>query len=67
METTLAYIIQLLGVVPQLIGAGTNIVAQWQARVQSAQTMVTEQRDPTPEEWDALNSTIAALRTQLHR
>jgi hypothetical protein len=32
----------------------------------SLKKMQLENRDPTPQEWDVLNSTIANLRKQLH-
>ena len=59
----IAYAIQLLGLLPQLIGAGQgvmNLINQGQAALSN---MIAEKRDPTPEEWAALD----AMRDALHR
>lgn len=62
----IAYAIQLLGIVPQLIAAGAQIKALINQGTASLTQMQTEKRDPTPAEWDALNVIIDALRAELH-
>jgi len=62
----LAYALQLLNVLPALITAGRDVstlVTQGQAAIEA---MITDKRDPTPAEWDALNAQIKALQDELH-
>ena len=66
MNATLVYAIQLLSALPQVIAAGGSIlqmVTDGNARLQA---MAAENRNPTAEEWLALNTEIVALRSQLH-
>lgn len=64
--TTLVYAMQLLGILPQLIGAGIEIKTMIESHNSKLDLMVEEKRDPTEEEWIALNTTITQLRVQLH-
>jgi len=66
MNATLVYAMQLLSALPQVIAAGGSIlqmVTDGNARLQA---MAAENRNPTAEEWLALNTEIVALRSQLH-
>lgn len=68
MDTTiLAYALQVLAVLPQLIAAGRSVASIVQDANTALAAMQAENRDPTPAEWDALNAQIAALRSELHR
>ena len=62
----LAYAVQLLGVIPDLINAGASVVQLVTDGKAKLEAMQTEKRDPTPAEWDALNAQIKALRDELH-
>lgn len=57
-----AYAIQLLGLLPQLIGAGQSVMTLINQGTSALQSMVAEKRDPTVAEWDALD----AMRDALH-
>lgn len=62
----LAYVLQILAALPQLLAAGVEISAFVQKARDDVERMKDEGRDPTPQEWDALNAEIARLRAQLH-
>jgi hypothetical protein len=62
----LAYAIQLLSVLPQLILAGQDVMELINKGQSTLQNMQDEKRDPTPAEWEALDSLIATLRKDLH-
>lgn len=59
MET---FVIQILANLPALIKAGEDVTAL----IQSGHAVLSEKRNPTAEEWSALNAKIAALRGELH-
>ena len=64
--TAIAYALQLLNTLPQLLAAGKSVldlIAQGKAALSAMQT---EGRDPTPAEWAALNQQIKALQVKLH-
>lgn len=63
----LAYALQLLTALPPLIEAGVNIKNMVEDASASLGKMQQEKRDPTVEEWNALNDRIGALRRQLHK
>lgn len=62
----LPFVIQLLSSLPALIQAGIDVTGLIQQSSDAIKRMQAEKRDPTPEEWDALNSRIKALRDELH-
>jgi hypothetical protein len=62
----LLYAIQLLNALPGLIATGQNLLTVVQQHRDALERMHAENRDPTQEEWDALNASINALRSQLH-
>jgi len=64
--TAIAYALQLLQAIPTLLAAGRDVAAMIEQGSTALKAMQAEGRDPTPEEWDALNATIAALRAELH-
>jgi hypothetical protein len=64
--SALAYALQLLASLPQLIQAGVDVMDTINAAKEKLQTMSDEGRDPTPAEWDELNERIRGLRSQLH-
>jgi len=62
----IAYALQLLASLPQLIQAGidvTALVMEGQAKLKEMQA---QGREPTAGEWDDLNDRISALRGELH-
>lgn len=66
MNAALLYATQLLAALPSLIASGANIIQMVQDGSARLQLMAAENRDPTAEEWVALNTQIVALRSQLH-
>lgn len=64
--TTLLFASQLLTLLQQLSSAGLDVAAELEWGVGLVNNMVAEKRDPTQEEWDALNARTAALRERLH-
>lgn len=62
-----AYAIQLLGVIPQLIAAGKDVAALIKQGQAALSDMQSTGRAPTDAEWDALDATVKALRDELHR
>jgi len=66
MPQVIAYILQVSGLIPQLLNAGRDIVAFWQEHSAKVDQMVEENRAPTAEEWAAVNATIDELRAELH-
>lgn len=66
MPTAIAYALQLVTSLPSLIKAGADVLDLLDKGKQKLQAFATEKRDPTPEEWDELNASIAAKRQQLH-
>jgi hypothetical protein len=60
------FAITLLSSLPQLIKAGMDVTSLIQDSMAKMKTMEEEKRDPTPQEWDALNAQIDALRKELH-
>lgn len=66
MSNILLYALQVLQVLPQLIAAGQDVAGFIQQANTSLKNMQDQKRDPTAEEWAALNTQIDALRKQLH-
>lgn len=62
----IAYALQLLNALPQLIQAGHDVAALIQETRDRLQNMADENRDPTPGEWDELNAQIDLKRGKLH-
>lgn len=66
MGTALAFATSVLGVLPGLIQAGrdvTQLLGFSNSVLSKAQA---NQADPTPADWDQLNSIIDGLRKELH-
>ncbi len=66
MPQAIMFAIQAMSALPGLIKAGidiTNMVTETTAKLE---LMHKEQRDPTVDEWNALNAQIAILRNRLH-
>jgi hypothetical protein len=63
----LAMALQLLNALPTLIAAGIEVKGLIEEETAKLQTMADEGRDPTPAEWDALNTRIEGLRAELHK
>lgn len=62
----LAFATQLLAALPQLISAGvevTGLIDRGRAKLQAFQD---EGRDPSPGEWEELNTAIEQKRQELH-
>lgn len=53
-------------IVPRIIAGASGAIQAFNNAKSVYQTLVREQRDPTPEEWDKLNAEIAALQNRLH-
>lgn len=64
--TAIAYAMQLLTSLPQLIQAGTDAMSLINHGREKLSEMQTAGRDPTQEEWDELNAKIKALQDELH-
>lgn len=62
----LAYALQLLTALPQLIQAGVEVTALVNKARDNLQSMSDEARAPTPDEWQELDDEIAKLRGELH-
>lgn len=62
----LPFAVQLLTALPGLIQAGMNVTTLIGDSTTKLKAMHDENRDPTPEEWSALNAQIKALRGELH-
>jgi len=60
------YATQLLGMLPSLLAAGKNVVDLVEHGNAALKAMTDEKRDPTPAEWDALNTKIRELQAELH-
>lgn len=60
------YALQILQQIPALIAAGQSVLGLVQDGSAALEKMVSENRDPTEAEWDALNAVTKALRDQLH-
>ena len=63
----IAYALQLLQVLPSLISAGRDVVGLVSQGSAALKTMAAENRDPTDEEWTALNALIEGLQDELHK
>lgn len=66
MMPALAFALQALQVLPGLVSAGVDIAHLVNQTTTALGKMQAEKRDPTQEEWDALNEQIAGLRKELH-
>lgn len=64
--TALAYALQLLTALPQLISAGIEVTAMVTKARDRIAAMDAEGRAPGAEEWDELNAEIDRLRGELH-
>lgn len=62
----LEFTLALMQSAPALIEAGANVSALFEGTSDSLKKMQQENRGPLPEEWDAMNNMIAALRSELH-
>jgi hypothetical protein len=67
MGTALAFALQALTALPQIIAAGQDAIAFINSTRAALATMKDENRDPTPAEWDALNAQIDALIARLNQ
>lgn len=67
MGTALTFATTLLGSLPSLITAGIQIIDLVTSGNAKLKAFADEKRDPTPAEWDELNASIAAKRTELHK
>ena len=66
MNTALTFALTLLDLVPLNARGVSGAFTAVQEGRQQLQKMIDEERDPTQEEWEALNSKIESLREQLH-
>ncbi|MCC2632126.1 MAG: hypothetical protein K0S48_12 [Ramlibacter sp.] len=64
--TAVAYALQLMTALPQLIQAGVEVTKMVTSASEALQRMEAEGRDPTPAEWATLNAEITRLRGELH-
>lgn len=61
----LQYVIALLSQVPALVAAGQQVIGTINQAITMGNTFVAEKRDPTPEEWAALDAARDALHKQV--
>lgn len=64
--TALAYMLQLLTALPQLVQAGVEITGLVTKARGALQSMSDENRGPTAQEWADLDAEIKRLRGDLH-
>lgn len=62
----LEFSLAILQAAPALIEAGANVRSLFEGTSDSLRKMQDESRGPLPEEWDAMNNMIAALREEFH-
>lgn len=67
MPQAVMFAIQALTALPGLVKAGIDITNMVTEATSKLELMQKEKRDPTVDEWNALNTQIANLRNQLHR
>lgn len=58
---TTSLLIAFLESLPSLIQTGAEVIGLIKSTVNAVRTMIAEERDPTPAEWNALHAEIAAL------
>jgi hypothetical protein len=63
---TKSFVGSLTARIPELINAGTDISAFVAGELSRVKTMIAEGRDPTQEEWQAMNAAVAAELAQLN-
>jgi hypothetical protein len=66
MPAALSFALQLLQVAPSLISAGQELAEMLEWGRGRVQEMADQNRDPTDEEWNELNSRTQELRRRLH-
>ena len=64
MGTALAFALQAFTTLPDLIAAGIDIAEFVKDTSANLTKMKDEERDPTDEEWEALNKVVEDLRAQ---
>ena len=67
MDPRLQLALQLLQAIPALLEAGHDITALVNDTTAKLEDMAATGRNPTDEEWNTLNATIAGLRGELHK
>lgn len=60
--TALGFAIEILGQLPGLISAGVDVISLINKTNDSLKDMQANDRDPTDEEWQALNDLVEELR-----
>lgn len=64
MPLAFSFAVQVLSQLPALIAAGIDVVDLIKSTNSSLQKMKDENREPTDQEWDDLNSMIESMRNQ---
>jgi len=67
MGSTALLILRALEILPAVLAQGGLAAMSWRSSVARVKAMVEEGRDPTEEEWEALNAELDDLQTGLHR
>lgn len=67
MDPRLQLALQLLQAIPALLEAGHDITNLVNDTTTKLEDMAATGRNPTDEEWNTLNATIAGLRGELHK
>lgn len=62
--SAISYAIEALNLLPGLISAGMDVVEFATKTSNGLKVMQAEGRDPTDEEWNALNATVEELRNR---
>jgi len=60
------YMQTILQSIPAILAAGGNVALLVAQASAALHLMLSEKREPSPAEWDALNAITASLRGQLH-
>lgn len=64
-KTAIDYTLEFLALLPSLAQLGEDVKAQLDTTAGVLRGAQAEGRDPTTEEWDAINAVVAGLRTKL--
>lgn len=65
MGTTIAFALKALESAPSIVNAGLDLFSYVTAAIAAVQKMQAENRDPTPEEWAALDGDAATVHAAI--
>jgi len=65
MPAILSFALQALSMAPQIVSAGLDLATYVSSAVSAVRKMQAENRDPTPEEWAALDGDAADVHAKI--